>query len=35
MKRIPLGIDDFDKLIREEYYFADKSLLIKDIIESE
>lgn len=34
-KRIPIGIDDFDKLIRENYYFADKSLLMKEIMESE
>ena len=34
-KKIPIGIDDFDKLIRENYYFADKSLFIKAILESE
>jgi len=34
-KKIPIGIDDFDKLIRENYYFADKSLLIKAVIEAE
>lgn len=35
MKKIPLGIDDFDKLIRENYYFADKSLIIKSIFKEE
>jgi len=35
LKKIPLGIDDFDKLIRENYYFADKSLIIKSIFEEE
>ena len=34
-KRITIGIDNFDTLIRENYYFADKSLLIRDIMESE
>ena len=34
-KRIPIGIDDFDNLIRENYYFADKSLFIKAIMEAE
>lgn len=34
-KRIPVGIDDFDKLIRKNYYFADKSLFIKAILEED
>jgi hypothetical protein len=34
-KKIPIGIDDFDKMIRENYYFADKSLFIKAILEVE
>ena len=34
-KRIPIGIDDFDNLIRENYYFADKSLFIKSVMEAE
>ena len=34
-KKIPIGIDDFDKLIRENYYFVDKSLFLKEIIETE
>ncbi len=33
-KHIPIGIDDFKKLIEESYYFVDKSLLIKDILDS-
>lgn len=31
--KFPIGIDDFKKLIEGNYLFADKSLLIKDIIE--
>lgn len=31
--KLPVGISDFEKLIEEEYLFADKSLLIKDIME--
>jgi hypothetical protein len=33
VKKIPIGISDFKKLITENYYFIDKSLLIKDIVE--
>ena len=32
MKKIPIGIDNFYKLVDENYYFADKTLFIKDII---
>lgn len=31
---IPIGIDDFGKLIEGGYYFADKSLLIKEFLDS-
>ena len=34
-KKIPIGIDDFDGLIRENYYFVDKTLLMKSIMERE
>lgn len=34
MKKIPIGISDFKTLIREEYLFVDKSLLIKEFWES-
>lgn len=33
MKKIPIGISDFKKLMSEEYYFIDKSLLIKEILD--
>ncbi len=33
-KYIPLGIDDFEKLIEGNYYFVDKSLFIKELLAS-
>ena len=33
-KLIPIGIDDFEKLIKGDYYFVDKSLFIKELIDS-
>ena len=35
MKRLPIGIDDFEEIINENYYYIDKSLLIKEIISLE
>ncbi|MGL6063642.1 MAG: AAA family ATPase [Fusobacteriaceae bacterium] len=32
MKKLPIGISDFKKLIEEEYYFVDKSLLIEELL---
>ena len=32
MKKIAVGIEDFKKIIDENYFFIDKSLFIKDII---
>jgi hypothetical protein len=32
-RRIPLGISDFKSLIIDEYYFVDKSLFVKEILE--
>lgn len=32
-KRVPVGIDNFYKLIDENYLFCDKSLLIKELID--
>ncbi|SHH39266.1 AAA family ATPase [Tepidibacter thalassicus] len=33
MKKISIGISDFKKLISENYYYVDKSLFIKEIID--
>ncbi|HBL98557.1 TPA: AAA family ATPase [Candidatus Dependentiae bacterium] len=33
-KQIPVGIDDFERLVEGNYYFADKSLLIKELLDS-
>lgn len=33
LKKLPVGIDDFKKIILQEYYFVDKSLLIKELID--
>jgi len=33
MKKLPIGLCDFEELISENYYFVDKTLLIKDILD--
>lgn len=33
-KKLPIGLSDFKELIEENYYYVDKSLLIKEIIDS-
>ncbi|OQY10188.1 MAG: hypothetical protein B6I28_01460 [Fusobacteriia bacterium 4572_132] len=33
-KRLPIGISDFKTIIEEENYYVDKSMLIKEVIES-
>ena len=35
MKKIPIGISDFKMVIEEDYLFVDKSLLIKDFLDSD
>jgi hypothetical protein len=32
-KRLPIGISDFKELMEENYYFIDKSLLIKELLD--
>ncbi len=32
-KPLPIGIDNFEKLIREDYYYVDKTLLIKELLD--
>ena len=31
-KAIPIGIENFERMIKEEYYYVDKSMLIEDIL---
>lgn len=33
MKKLPVGIDNFEKLRREDFYYVDKTGLIKDLLE--
>ncbi len=33
-RKLPIGISDFKELIEDNYYFVDKSLLIKELIDS-
>lgn len=33
MKALPIGIEDFKEMIDKDYYFVDKSLLIRDLLE--
>ena len=30
---LPIGIDDFEKIIEKEYYYVDKSMLIKELLD--
>lgn len=32
MKRLPIGIEDFEKIRQEDYYYVDKTGMIRDII---
>ena len=34
LKRIPIGIEDFKVIIDKDYYFVDKTLLIKELIDN-
>ena len=31
-KKLPIGVDDFEKLIREDFYYADKTEMIADLL---
>ena len=33
-KQLPIGIDDFKKIITQNYYYIDKSLFIKEVLDS-
>lgn len=30
---LPIGIDDFEKLIKNNYYYVDKTLFIKELLD--
>ena len=32
MKKIPIGVDDFKKLISDNYFYIDKTKFIEDIV---
>lgn len=32
-KRLPIGVDDFEKLITKGYYFVDKTMFIQELID--
>ena len=34
LKRVPIGIEDFKEMIDKDYYFVDKTLLIKELIDN-
>ena len=34
MKPLPIGVDDFKKLIYENYYYVDKTLLTKELLDN-
>jgi len=33
-KKLPVGLSDFEEIISEKYYFVDKTLLIKELLDS-
>ncbi len=34
MKKIPIGVDNFKKIIDGDYYYVDKTLMIKEVLEA-
>lgn len=34
IKKVPIGIEDFKKIIDKNCYFVDKTLMIKDLLNS-
>ena len=32
--KLPIGIDNFEEIIKEDYFYVDKTLIIKDILDS-
>ncbi|NFK26253.1 hypothetical protein FDB09_11180, partial [Clostridium botulinum] len=34
LKALPIGVDNFEKLITRDYYYIDKTLLLKDLLDN-
>ena len=34
MKKLPIGIADFEEIITENYYYVDKTLFVKEVLDS-
>lgn len=34
LKKLPIGIDDFAKIRTEDFYYVDKTVLIKELLEN-
>lgn len=32
-KPLPVGVDNFEKIVKDNYYYVDKTLLIKDLMD--
>ncbi|MDR1765071.1 MAG: AAA family ATPase, partial [Lachnospiraceae bacterium] len=30
---LPIGVDDFEEMIQKGYYYADKTLMIRDLLD--
>lgn len=35
IKAIPIGVEDFKELVQKNYYFVDKTMMIKDLLEKQ
>lgn len=33
LRPLPIGIDNFETMIQKQYYYVDKTLLIRDLLE--
>ena len=31
-KAVPVGIEDFERIVREDYYYVDKTMLIEELL---
>jgi len=33
MKKLPVGVENFKRMIKENYYYVDKTMFIKEFLE--